>query len=393
MIKIESLARCTGCSCCAGACPVKAISMQADREGFLYPKIDVDICVNCNQCEMVCPVSHISEIRTENPVAFAAWTKRTGVRSNSSSGGIFTEIATEILRQGGIVFGASFDEHFSVRHIGIETESDLDRLRGSKYVQSEIGMAYFDARKYLIAGRTVLFTGTPCQVAGLYRFLGKEYGNLYTQDIICHGVPSPLVWQTYIKHREDIASAKMCKAGFRNKKYGWRISSIQCIFSNKTEYIQKHTNDLYMQSFHHNLCLRPSCYQCAFKTKNRISDITLADFWGVEKVCPEMDDDKGTSLVILHSSRGKELFQRIAGTLHCREVELEDAIRYNTAMTQSATLSADRNAFIKCVIENGFHKQTKRFLRIPVKNRIRKVIKKIIRREDVRSCLILKAKR
>ena len=379
MITITDPAQCSGCGACASACPVRAISMEADRKGFLYPKADPSICVGCGKCEALCPISNAGGIRPETPMAYGAWSAREEIRSGSSSGGAFTEIAAEVLRQGGIVFGAAFDEDLSVRHIGVETEADLEKLRGSKYVQSTIGTAYLDAKKHLTAGRIVLFTGTPCQIAGLYRFLGREYENLHTQDIICHGVPAPAVWRAYIEYLETAAASRMRTAGFRHKKYGWKNYSVRCSFSNGTSYVKRHSDDLYMQSFHRDLCLRPSCYRCAFKTTARISDITLADFWGVEKVCPEIDDDRGVSLVILHSLRGRALFHRAEGALCFREADLEEAVKYNSAMTRSVPVSADRDAFMECVLENGFCGKAQRFLRPPLKSRIKKALKKLIR--------------
>ena len=380
MIKIESRARCTGCGACASACPVNAISMEADEEGFLYPNVDVSICVNCGKCDKMCPVADIHQVNTGNPAAYAAQTTNDGIRQNSSSGGVFTEIATQILQQGGVVFGAAFDEKFSVRHFRAETEADLEKIRGSKYVQSTIGTAYLDAKKCLDAGRTVLFTGTPCQISGLYRFLGREYPNLYTQDIICHGVPAPIVWQKYIERLEVNAASKVCSVCFRNKQLGWRAYRVILGFSNGMQYAKSTSDDLYMRSFLRNLCLRPSCYQCAFKTKHRVSDITLADFWGIENICPDMNDNKGTSLVLLHSSKGHKLFQRASENMKYTEVDFDDAIQYNQSMIQSVPVNADREAFMECILEDGFQKKTLHFLRAPLISQIKRALKTVMRR-------------
>ena len=232
---------------------------------------------------------------------------------------------------------------------------------------------------FMLLALIFFFGGNGIYFLSYNSFLGREYENLYTQDIICHGVPAPAVWRAYIEYRETAAASRMRTAAFRHKKYGWKNYSVRCSFSNGTSYVKRHSDDLYMQSFHRDLCLRPSCYRCAFKTTARISDITLADFWGVEKVCPEIDDDRGVSLVILHSPRGRALFHRAEGALCFRKADLEEAVKYNSAMTRSVPVSADRDAFMECVLKNGFCGKAQRFLRPPLKSRIKKALKKLIR--------------
>lgn len=382
MICIEEKKNCTGCHACYSICPTKAIVMNRDAEGFLYPAVNEALCVNCRKCEKVCPIlsPKKADDRRVNPAAYAAQTKDEQTRRNSSSGGIFTELATCVLRQGGAVFGAAFNEDFSVSHICIETEAELEKLRGSKYVQSTIGMAYEEARRKLQTGSPVLFTGTLCQIGGLYRFLGKDYDNLYTQDIICHGVPSPMVWQKYVGFREEAVSAKLNRVFFRHKKYSWKAYCVQFEFSNHSKYTQKASDDLYMRSFLRNLCLRPSCYHCAFKTQNRVSDITLADFWGIEKMCPSLDDDRGTSLVIVHSKKGRTLFEKISNNVVCREVDLDEAVKYNASMTKSAPMSGNRDAFMQCTREKGFQQAAKRYLGVPLMSRVKNIVKAMLRK-------------
>ena len=387
MINIHEKAKCSGCGACRDICSVRAIDLVADDEGFLYPRINIEECIKCGKCDRICPIENRRKKADEGNkiIAYAAQTKDEYIRQNSSSGGIFTEIATYIINNGGIVFGAAFDETFKVIHIGVDDTDNLERLRGSKYVQSEIGNTYAQVKTYLESERMVLFTGTPCQIAGLYSYLGKNYDNLYTQDIICHGVPSPMVWKKYVEFREKKAAAKLRRPFFRHKKYGWKKYSVQFQFTNGTEYIQDISDDLYMRGFLRNLCLRPSCYHCAFKSKNRAADITLADFWRIEKICPELDDDRGTSLVILHSSRGRELFDKIKDNLIYQKTDFEGAIKYNPAMTESVPVNSDRSAFMKCIKEDGFKSAEKRYLSIPFISRVRKKIKTItqsIRRDN-----------
>ncbi len=387
MITITDKSMCSGCGACRDSCALGAISLQPDEEGFLYPVVDEDKCVKCGKCVKICPVLHPEDTKAKAgmPVAYAAQTRNEAVRLKSSSGGIFTELATCILRQGGVVFGAAFDEQMQLRHIGIESEEDLDKLRGSKYVQSRIGSAYKECKTYLRAGRLVLFTGTPCQIGGLHRFLNREYDNLCTQDIICHGVPAPVVWKKYVAWREKIAASHAISTSFRNKEYGWKMFSLSFRFANNRTYIKNLQQDLYMRSFLRNMSLRPSCYNCAFKTRNRVSDITLADFWRVEKVRPDMDDDKGTSLVILHSERGRRLFESVRENLQWEEVNFEDSIQYNSAMTQSVPLNAHRNTFVSMVVEHDFPSAARQYLRVSWKDwakiTIRSILAKIRKRK------------
>lgn len=379
MVEIKDLYKCCGCGACEQICPKHCITMARNEEGFLYPQIDHDACIKCGKCDKCCPVIqlNIKENENKNILAHAAKSNNEEVRKNSSSGGLFTEIATYILQNGGVVFGAAFDENFKVIHIGVDNIEYLDRLRGSKYVQSEIGNTYIQAKEYLDAGRIVLFTGTPCQIAGLYNFLSHDYENLYTQDIICHGVPSPLVWEKYIEYREAEAAAKLRRTFFRHKKYGWKKYSVQFEFTNCTEYLQILTEDLYMRSFLRNLSLRPSCYFCAFKTKNRPSDFTLADFWGVWNICPEFDDDKGISLVILHSERARAIFEKIKTNINCQNVDFDEAIKYNSAMIKSVPQNADRANFFDSIRSRGFYGVLK-YVRVPLSQKIKKIIKALI---------------
>lgn len=375
MIDLANKSDCSGCGACRDVCPVNAISLTADSEGFLYPQTDAETCIQCDKCKKQCPIlsGTLPQNSHETPCAYAAQTKDETVRERSSSGGVFTEIASYILRTGGVVFGAAFTEHFQVVHIGIEHIEDLDKLRGSKYVQSEIGETYLQAKTHLDAGRPVLFTGTPCQIGGLYSFLGRNYNHLYTQDIICHGVPSPMVWLKYVQYREAKARGKLSHAYFRHKQYGWHTFSMCLDFQNGTQLIQPLSRDIYLRSFLRNLCLRPSCYHCAFKTKQRIADFTLADFWGIDKVYPSIDDDKGTSLVILHSHKGKLLFDAIKECLIYRETEPETATRYNSAMTSSVPYNKNRDAFMQTVSEKGFS-GVRKYLRTPVHRKLRQMI-------------------
>ena len=356
---LEKNQDCSGCHACFSACPKGCIRMEENAEGFLYPLIDTDKCIACALCERVCPVLKNAEGKANTARAYACYNLDEKTRLESSSGGIFTLIAEKIIDMGGAVFGTAFDEEFNVKHICVESKEGLSKLRGSKYVQSTIGNAYIQAKEMLDDGRVVLFTGTPCQTDGLLSFLGKGYNNLYTQDLICHGAPSPKVWRKYIVFREEKAASKTKRTFFRLKENGWKSYSVQFQFANCTEYKQIFSGDLFMNGFLKDLYLRPSCYNCHSKSLNRNSDITLADFWGVENILPEMFDDKGTSLVFVNSDKGKELFESIRGNIRFEEVDINEAVKWNSSAYQSVSLNKKRDKFFEIIENKDFEQAIK----------------------------------
>ncbi len=277
--------------------------------------------------------------------AYAAINLNQEIREKSSSGGIFSLLAEEIINQGGIVFGAKFDEEFNVVHSKVDNIAELESLRGSKYVLSNMGNSYAQVKKFLEEGRKVLFTGTPCQIAGLNSFLGKSYENLYMQDLICHGVPMERVWRKYLEYKKNTDNSNPLEISFRDKTNGWKDYEVKFKYENKTSSINHHL-DIFMRLFLNDYSLRESCYACKFKGLDKISDITLADFWGIKHVCEEMYDNKGTSLVIVNSKKGADLFDSINKKIEKREVVLEEAIQYNLSILQSASKPEDREQFI-----------------------------------------------
>lgn len=270
---------CMGCAACANSCPKGCIHMEADGEGFLYPRIDEAVCISCNRCSTVCPVlSRSSKTPLDAPRAYAAHNLDKNIVGSSSSGGVFTALAQNVLEEGGVVYGAAFRENFSVAHCRVETADQLPVFRGSKYAQSDVALSYRQVCDDLNAGRKVLFSGTPCQVAGLRSFLGKDYSDLLCVDIICHSVPSPKVWQEYLRELQVKAGEKIASASFRDKREGWEGYYLRVGFADGREDLRRGNDNYYMKAFIQGLSTRPSCYNCSFKGQNRGSDITLGDF-------------------------------------------------------------------------------------------------------------------
>ena len=336
MIDIKDKKDCCGCHACFTVCAKHCITMQSDEEGFLYPVVDKNACTDCGLCEKVCPVINQSEPRKPLKV-YAAKNKNEEIRRQSSSGGIFTLLAEKVIAEGGVVFGARFDEEWNVVHSWADTIEGIAAFRGSKYVQSTIGDTYREAKDFLKQGRKVLFSGTPCQIAGLKKYLRKEYDNLLTVDVVCHGVPSPLVWRTYLDETRKRLRAKrgagknsvplsmdelpvITGISFRDKTNGWKKYGFHLRYAAseaaentvsasaiKEEKIvlEPFTNNIFMKGFLANLYLRPSCYACAVRSGKSGSDISIADFWGVHNFYPEFDDDKGVGLILLNSEKGE----------------------------------------------------------------------------------------
>lgn len=352
MIELESMNKCSGCASCALTCPQNCITMVPDKMGFYYPKVDTEQCIQCGLCRSRCPAysgnasgdaDHIAE-------AFAVVGKDEKIREISSSGGIFYFVARCIISQNGVIFGAAFDDNYhSVRHIAVDSPADLYKLQGAKYVQSEIGESYLSARFYLEQGKPVLFTGTPCQIAGLKTFLNRDYSNLYLLDIVCHGVPSPAVWNDYLTQLEKQYSGKVKCVAFRDKTNGWKNYLLRIEMDNGSVYSSDRINDLYMRGFLHNYYLRLSCYECNYKRIEHGADMTLGDFWGIENICPTLYDDKGTSLVIVSSPKGRLLFEQIQEKVCVQKVALDDVIPFNQSIVKSANYTLSRKKF-----ENDF---------------------------------------
>ena len=373
MIQIsENKINCCGCAACEQTCPRQCISMCPDEEGFSYPVIDYGKCINCNKCKSVCPVLRedaCQETVKEFPLAYGGWHKNQEVRHDSSSGGAFTLFAEGILDDAGVVFGCALDSDMNAVHTMVETKEELCKLRGSKYVQSDIGKTYIDVKNALDSGRKVLFVGTPCQAAGLYTFLGaKENKKLYIVDFICHGVPSKKLFQEYIRDIEKKQGRKVVSFRFRNKNHGWSQTGLQLgtqIKFNDNMVIRKYPAfmDHYMNAFLDDICLRPICYECKFKGTSKVfADFTIADFWGVEKVSKSLNDGKGTSLILMHNEHAMELWNTLCDKVYYEEVDFQKAIQRNQSLIHSSAMNPNRKKFFEDFNNKGFQYVNRKYM-------------------------------
>ena len=347
MIRINDKKKCMGCSACSQICPKDCIAMEMDAEGFVYPKVDIEKCIECNQCEKICPVSNHPDYTDDVLAAYAGYSWNIEERMQSSSGGLFSLAANEILNEKGIVFGATLDDNHVCRHVAVKKHEDLYKLRGSKYVQSIIGNSYREIEDYLKKGKRVLFSGTACQCAGLKAFLGKDYEKLLIIDVLCHGVPSPKVFKKYLQNMEVLHDASVTKINFRSKTYSWKDYAVKLIFDNSSEYEIKSRDDEFMQLFLSDICLRPSCHECQFKKLERPSDITLGDAWGIQRTMPEVDDDRGTSVIIIHTQRGMKVFDSIKEKLFFKEMDVDTLVSPYADSRKSVTPHPNRKKFFK----------------------------------------------
>jgi len=349
MINIKYKPNCCGCSACVQVCPKQCIFFNEDAEGFLYPVVNKKLCIDCGLCEKVCPFLNPSAPRKPVKV-LATINPNEEIRMKSSSGGIFTMLAEAVINEGGVVFGARFDKNWEVMHDYTETKEGLDTFRGAKYTQSKIGITYKEAKDFLIQGRKVLFSGTGCQIVGLRLFLRKEYDNLLTVEIACHGVPSPAVWRAYLDDVTKGDKNKINSINFRDKRNGWNGYGLMIEKDDDIIY-ELSTSNRYMQSFLKDLCLRPSCANCPAKQGASGTDLIIGDFWGVENIYPEIYDNKGCSFVVVNSEKGKEQIVQI--NTKNLEITYEEGCRYNPCLVQSSAESRYAPIFWRQFHKNG----------------------------------------
>ena len=358
------LESCTGCYACVNICSQNCITMNDRGQGFLMPQIDYRRCINCRQCEKHCPIINMPEIK-KSTMSYGIKNRNDNERLKSTSGAVFSLLADYILEKKGIVFGAAYTSDFLVCHIAITEKKDISLLQGAKYSQSIIGTCFSEIKAQLRSGRQVLFSGTPCQCVGLKAFLGREYDNLTTADIVCHGVPSPKVWQAYIDYRskKENNGNRPIKINMRSKVSGWSRYGYSTEFdygNGKISYIQNN-QDLFMRAFGGNICLRNSCSDCKVKGVERCTDFTLGDYWGIWNQHPEFDDNKGTSVVLVHSNKGRDILKRLSDKIDCLEVDIEDAYKENESLINSSPANPNRDEFLSRVTAESFEDLVRKY--------------------------------
>lgn len=385
MIQIVDKSQCCGCSACEQICHRHCITMQEDKEGFLYPFVDMDKCVDCGLCERVCPMQDTTS-KKETLQILASYNPDEDERLLSSSGGIFVALAKTIIKEEGVIFGAIFDKNWEVCHSWTDCIEGIYPMMGSKYLQSRIGNCYQEVASFLKDGRMVMFVGSPCQITGLRTFLkNKVYPNLLTVDFLCHGVPSPGVWRTYLSEvtnrNEDckvmppmaaVGENTVLKSSldsdtpigdvkFRDKSDGWRKyrfvvrqKSASKADTNSVLLSEMHNDNAFMKGFLSNVYLRPSCYTCKCKNGKSHSDLTIGDYWGSKVADSEMDDDKGLSLVLVNSAKGRSYWEKL--DFEGKEVPYSNACVYNGGFSETIWQPYERKKFFKQFMKGkGFY--------------------------------------
>ncbi len=376
MINIKEKNACCGCQACKEVCPTQCISMVVDNEGFLYPKVRQADCLDCHLCEKACPQLKEADVMEGTPTAcYAAISKDTQARLLSSSGGVFSLLAESIIKRGGVVFGARFDDRFTVFHSYTETCAEIAPFRGSKYSQSDLRGSYSQVHQFLKEKRPVLFTGTPCQIAGLRGYLQhKDDDNLFLVSVVCHGAPSPLVWKEYLMHVTN--GAQPTEVIMRDKTEGWSRYKMVITRDNETCLNTTATDTPFMRAFLSNLTLRPSCYSCQFRGNHR-SDLMLGDYWGIEDVHPDMSDDNGTSLILVYTAKGQQLLSGL--NLKLKESRYEDAIKGNPSIIYPAYKPVERALFWRAFRRHGA-KVLQNYTTENKKTRVRRLWARLLRK-------------
>ena len=346
MIDIKDKKDCCGCHACYSVCPKQCISMKEDAEGYLYPSVDASLCIDCGLCEKVCPIILYKRPEAFKQKAFVVQHKDEEVLAQSTSGGAYTAIAKWILDKGGVVFGAHLNENFEAEHCYVEKYEDLWQFRNSKYVQSRIGDTYKQVLAFLKEGRLVLYSGTPCQLEGLFQFLrNKQYDNLYTVDVVCRAVPSPLVLRKYLEMQKNKLSMDLKDVKFRDKYHGYKYSSMSLFNKNGKDYHEGIDTDVYLRSFFSGTNIRQSCPDCKFRSRYRRTDFTIWDCFNIDDFSAELDNDKGATRILCQSERAVAILNDLSSELRIVEVDPEKAVKGVKELVQGPTLHPQRAAF------------------------------------------------
>lgn len=371
---------CTGCTACVSVCPKHCIKMLADDEGFKYPYIDKDMCINCGICKRVCPVNYKGHKNVGKKNAYVARAKDDKLLKICSSGGVFTAMAKNVLLRGGIIYGAIYDEDLQVVHSRIDNIQDIEKLAGSKYVQSSLEGIFERVKNDIEQGNFVLFCGTPCQCEGLNKYLGKDTENIVMIDLVCHGVPSPLLWNAYCSYLNK-NKGEIISANFRSKHYGYHTASMEIKFADGSiEYGSARTN-MMLKSYFRNVADRMSCYSCEFKTMDRCSDLTVFDSWHASKLCTAIkDDDKGYTNVIVQSNKGNEFLKTCINDLKIYEIDVEKAIQLDGNMAiKSVPFLKEREDFYYVLKQHGIEGTIEHFFPITKKDYIIEKSKELLK--------------
>lgn len=374
----EEKKNCCGCTACMVSCPKKAITMVEDEEGFLYPSINEKLCVECGICKKVCPfiIPYSSDEVTEVEV-YAIKHKSEGIRMESASGGVFTALSDEIISNEGVVYGAKFDENFNVLHSRAINRKERNSFRGSKYVQSFMGYTFKQVKKDLIEGKYVLFTGTPCQVAGLNKYLNKKYENLLTCDIVCHGTPSPKIFSEFIEYIQERNDSKVLNLSFRDKEQGWENQKWKVEFRDGNSYVEGKDLRIFRRFFYKHYIHRPACHNCKYTNLKRPSDITIGDFWGDKEAIAKFVDNKGISLVLINTSKGEAILNDIKKDVELIKCDinksLQPQLKYPTEKSEA------RGAFWKDYYSKGFKYVAKKYGNYKFSDKVKICIKKILK--------------
>lgn len=400
MINIKKREDCCGCSACKSACPKECITLVEDDEGFLYPEINQEVCIECNKCIKVCPVlnsthdsasdgsdctkEYYTKLKTDEnkePIkVYAAFNLDKSVRETSTSGGVFSALANYVIRHNGVVYGAILSEQLQVIHVGAQKEEELSKFRGSKYVQSNPGNTYKQIKYHLDKGIQVLYSGTPCQIEGLKSFLGKNYQNLLTVDIFCHGVGSPKYWNKYIHFMEDKYKSKIKKIRFREKTYGYNSACMAVYFKNGKVSRKDHDSDLYWTAFSKCFIFRPSCYSCKFKTIHHTSDFTIGDYWGASELGDEYKKANGCTLLLVHTKLGENVLKNMKRDLCLQELDLYDALVVNGGHMPSKLISSsskpkNRDSFFSDMDKMSVSQLIHQYIPLSIPKKIKIIIK------------------
>lgn len=382
----KDIDRCSGCTACKHSCPYNAISMVEDKEGFKYPEIDGSKCVDCGICRQICPFhrNYSKKFNLSVPYVYAVKNRNDDVRFTSSSGGVFTAISDYVLENSGVVYGAAFDENFTVCHQKSYNKRERDKFKGSKYVQSDLDDIFSDIKAELDAGKMVLFTGTPCQTAGLRAFLkNKQYERLILCDLVCNGVPSPLLWKEYTSFITEKSKSELKAYNFRYKEDSWHNGSVFAKFQNGNIMKNEPLTNIFINIFYSHNAHRPSCYNCVFTNFERPSDVTIGDFWGIEEVKPQFDDDKGISLVIINSKTGIKVFNSIKDDIIFMESNMNECIQRN--LVRPTPISSSRDKFWEDYNKRGFEYIAKKYTSYGLINRMKLyVIKPMLKKLGLR---------